>query len=244
MTDAANQAVTDYRSKQQFNPINRYLHSIRYGELRRFLATVLTKDDPSIFEIGCGYGQSIDVIRSALGGRSFKYYGADLGTSYIEHAKSHHGSSDVRFECRDARDMAAESFRPPEPPDCIIALEVFEHIRETDVPKVVEWLVRMDAPALITVPNETGPAILIKNLGSAAMGYVRHRDYRLKDTLNAAFGRMERLPPHGRSHIGFDWRWLLSVLKQRYRVDVRTSPYPFVPRSLSPSIFFYCWPRR
>ena len=25
MTDAANQAVTEYRSKQQFNPINRYL---------------------------------------------------------------------------------------------------------------------------------------------------------------------------------------------------------------------------
>ena len=76
------------------------------------------------------------------------------------------------------------------------------------------------------------------------MGYVRHREYRLTDTLNAALDRLERLPPHGTGHLGFDWRWLLSVLKQRYQVDVRTSPFPFMPRSLSPSIFFYCWPRR
>jgi hypothetical protein len=118
-----------------------------------------------------------------------------------------------------------------------------EHVTELDVPKIVDWLARMKVPTLITVPNEVGPALVVKNLGSALMGYRRHREYRIQDTLNAALGRMERLRAHGTGHLGFDWRWLLSVLKQRFTVEVRTSPLPVVPRSLAPSIFFYCWPR-
>jgi SAM-dependent methyltransferase len=235
--------VADYQANQGFSRINRYLHAVRYRELRRFLSLVLTGPEPTIFEAGCGYGDAVDVARAVLGGRPFKYYGVDYWAAFVEHASARRSSPDVRFECRDLRDMADEGFQPPEPPDCILALETFEHVTEYDVPKVVDWLARMRVPALITVPNEVGPAVLIKNFGSALMGYRRHREYRIEDTLNAGFHRLERLRAHGTGHLGFDWRWLLSVLKQRYTVEVRTSPLPFVPRSLSPSIFFYCWPR-
>jgi len=244
LSKAGNLAVAEYRSNQDFNPINRYLHSIRYRELARFLSTVLTTPEPRIFEIGCGLGQSIEVIRSTLGGRPFHYHGVDYGANYVDHANAQHGAPGLRFECRDVIDMAAEDFRPPEPPDCILALEVLEHVPEADMPSIIDWLARLGPPVLITVPNETGPAVLIKNLGSAAMGYTRHLEYRWADTVNAALGRLERLPPHAGGHKGFDWRWLLSVLKQHYDVEVRTSPYRFVPRSLSPSIFFDCRPRR
>jgi SAM-dependent methyltransferase len=203
--------VADYQANQGFSRINRYLHAVRYRELRRFLSLVLTGPEPTIFEAGCGYGDAVDVARAVLGGRPFKYYGVDYWAAFVEHASARRSSPDVRFECRDLRDMADEGFQPPEPPDCILALETFEHVTEYDVPKVVDWLA--------------------------------HREYRIEDTLNAGFNRLERLRAHGTGHLGFDWRWLLSVLKQRYTVEVRTSPLPFVPRSLSPSIFFYCWPR-
>jgi SAM-dependent methyltransferase len=235
--------VADYQGNQAFSAINRYLHAARYHELRRFLSLVLTGEEPRIFEVGCGYGDAVDVIRSVLGERAFKYYGVDYWAAFVEQANATRSAPDVRFENRDLRDMAEEGFRLPEPPDCIIALETMEHVTELDVPKIVDWLARMKVPTLITVPNEVGPALLVKNLGSALMGYRRHREYRIQDTLNAAFGRMERLRAHGTGHLGFDWRWLLSVLKQRFTVEVRTSPLPFVPRSLAPSIFFYCWPR-
>jgi SAM-dependent methyltransferase len=236
-------SVSEYRSNQGASAINRYLHKVRYRELRRFLSLVLTGAEPKIFEAGCGYGEAVDVIRSVLGGRPFRYYGVDYWATFIDEANASRSSAEVRFEYRDLRDMADENVQLPESPDCIIALETLEHVTEYDVPKVIDWLARMKAPALITVPNEVGPAVLIKNLGSAVMGYRRHREYRMQDTFNAAFGRLERLRAHGTGHLGFDWRWLLSILKQRYRVEVRTSPLSFVPRSLSPSIFFYCWPR-
>src|SRR5215204_6498274 len=123
----------------------------------------------------------------------FKGGRSDYWAAFVEQANSTRSAPDVRFENRDLRDMAEEGFRLPEPPDCIIALETMEHVTELDVPKIVDWLARMKVPTLITVPNEVGPALLVKNLGSALMGYRRHREYRIQDTLNAAFGRMERL---------------------------------------------------
>lgn len=147
-----------------------------------------------------------DVIEAVLTGRSFKYYGVDYWTAFVDEANARRSAPGVCFECRDLRDMADADVRLPEPPDCIIVLETLEHVTEYDVPKLIDWLARMKAPALITVPNEVGPAVLVKNLGSALIGYRRHREYRIQDTLNAAFGRLERLQPHGTGHLGFDWR--------------------------------------
>ena len=141
--------VAEYQSNQGFSRINRYLHAVRYRELRRFLALVLTTPEPTIFEAGCGYGDAVDVARAVLGQRRFTYSGVDYWAAFIDEAVARRSSPDVRFECRDLRDMAEEGFRPPEPPDCILALETLEHVTEYDVPKVIDWL----ALAMLRVPS-------------------------------------------------------------------------------------------
>ena len=93
----------------------------------------------------------------------------------------------------------------------------------------------------VTVPNEIGPAILIKNLGSFLMGYKRYKEYSIQETLYASIYELDRVARHGTGHKGFDWRWLAQTLRQNVTISRKiTNPSQFIPKFISPSIGFIC----
>lgn len=216
----------------------------------------------SLLEIGCGYGKSLQVIKQNANLPIHRYLGIDIEADFIKHCQQQHSCNDsfhsslssgspisssqkekIEFIHADIREYASKKRDLSFHPNAIIALECFEHMNEYDIPLIIDWIASLDCPLFISVPNEIGPAILLKNIGSWLMGYTRFKEYSLSDTLNAAIFRLEKLPKHETGHIGFDWRWLLSVLKQRFIVtNIGTSPFSFIPRFLSPSIYFYCVP--
>ena len=92
----------------------------------------------------------------------------------------------------------------------------------------------------INVPNELGPAILIKNIGSKLMGYIRHKEYSIQETFYALTYQLDKIKPHIDGHKAFDWRVLYYTLMFYFDVEIKTSPNNFTPKSFSPSIFFIC----
>jgi hypothetical protein len=125
-------------------------------------------------------------------------------------------------------------------------LEALEHIPEHAVVRIVEQ-VAVARPHLFvcSVPVEIGPSIWFKNVGSLLMGYSRHREYTWNETFWAGLGKLDKLPPHGLGHKGFDWRWLAQTVRHSHRITrMRTFPFDALPASVSTSVFFVAEPRR
>jgi len=126
--------------------------------------------------------------------------------------------------------------------DVIICLESFEHIPEWLVVRIIEAISKVSFMYLyVTVPNEVGPAIFIKNIGSALMGYKRYKEYEWRETFYASIYELDKIKRHETGHIGFDWRWLAQTLRQNTTIVKKTSsPFDFIPKFISPSIGFIC----
>ena len=99
--------------------------------------------------------------------------------------------------------------------DVVIALETCEHILEHKLGQLLVDI-RKQNPKLviISVPIEVGYPILLKNVGSFATGYVRHKEYTWKETLYAALNQTWKYKPHGTNHKGFDWKVLRHQIHQ------------------------------
>lgn len=255
-------SLQEYIACLEYNRITRYLHTIRYRHLIHFLQSLpatLSEIESKhrhiqLFEIGCGYGKSIEAIKLFnMGSQAAEhkkpllleqYFGIDIDPAFAAYCQKKFPDPNHQFKYADIRSFVQGKETIPFKPNAMIALECFEHIHEADVPSILEWMASLRIPVFISVPNELGPALAIKNLGSALMGYVRHKEYRWQETWYASRYQLERLPAHQTGHIGFDWRWLAAVIHQKFNiVKIGTSPFDFVPRFLSPSIYFYCLPR-
>jgi hypothetical protein len=129
--------------------------------------------------------------------------------------------------------------------DMVVALESLEHIPEHDVVRLIERIAQMRPMYFIcSVPVEIGPAIWLKNLGSLLSGYMRHREYTWAETFWAGLYRLDRLPPHGIRHKGFDWRWLVQTVRHNFRIEeVRRFPVAVLPAALSSTLFLVARPR-
>ncbi|PWV98046.1 methyltransferase family protein [Hoeflea marina] len=229
----------DYERNQAFNGLVRYLHSIRYGYLIEAIAAIDRGETLRIVDIGCAHAKAFAVLDARF---AIEYTGIEIDPEFCRMARQRYaGSSNFRIIEGSAEDH-------PEPlagSDAVLALETLEHVGDDKVTALLDSI-RAARPQLFmcSVPNEIGPALLIKNLGSWATGYMRHREYSRREAWNAARDRLERLPPHGVQHKGFDWRWLAHTLRQRFIIDrVLCSPFRWLPRSLSFTLVFLCRPR-
>ncbi|HUF57148.1 MAG TPA: hypothetical protein VMM55_11385 [Thermohalobaculum sp.] len=55
--------------------------------------------------------------------------------------------------------------------------------------------------------------------------------------------RLNRLPPHGTFHLGFNWIWLQQTLRHNLRIiEARSLPHPLIPKWLAPTVMFICEP--
>lgn len=239
MTRTDSKIRSHYEEIQDFNFVTRFLHKTRYKNLINLVNKIESKSDKAIriLDIGCGSCKAYNVINKNI--KDFDYTGIEISEEYChvaearysKHTNFHLINSPIN-ECLDIiRDY-----------DLIIGLESFEHIPEGQVVRVIESIAKSNFKYLyITVPNEVGPALLIKNTGSFLMGYSRHKEYTFKETLHAGAYNLDKVSRHTTLHKGFDWRWLAQTLRQNVIIeDKLTSPFSFIPKFISPSIGFVC----
>ena len=129
--------------------------------------------------------------------------------------------------------------------DAVIALETLEHIPENIVVRIVEKIAELKPKLFIcSVPIEVGPIIWVKNIGSLIMGYHRNQEYSAAETFYAGIGKLDKLPPHGTGHKGFDYRWLMQTIRHNFQITkINTFPFNFLPYGLSTSVFMQAKPR-
>lgn len=202
--------ATTYEKMQNFNWLTRFLHAGRYRKLLEVLETV-QKDVGNrkvrILDIGCGPGTAVGHILEKF---DVDYVGIDYDPIFIEAARNRYSNyENCRFIVGDATD---ESLYETIEADIVIALETLEHIHLNRTVRVIEHVCAIVRPRifLVTVPVEVGPAVWIKNWGSALMGYDRQSG-NLKETFGQAYTGWTGCPltiRHIRASTGGVWRSL------------------------------------
>lgn len=227
-------AITNYEKNQSFNSIVKWLHSFRY---RHAIDVVRSMHDGSrlrILDVGCAFAKLYQVLDGMF---DIDYTGLDKQEPNLRNAEARYGGRD---NFRVIHDSACNSEHFRERYDLITALETLEHIPEHDAVRVVENI-RAAAPRVFiaSVPVEIGPVILAKNFGSELMRYPRRDEYNWRETLWASVYQLDRLPPHGTGHKGFDWRWLAQTIRHNFgTLEIRRLPFRYLPMALSTSAFF------
>ncbi len=186
-----------------------------------------------VVEIGCANAKLFSMLNEQF---EIEYTGIEIYPGFVEQARqryAHH--SNFRVIC-DSAANASEHFKTA---DIVIALETLEHIPERDVVRIIEAVAEARPGLFVcSVPVEVGPAVWLKNIGSVLTGYTRHTEYRWAETFWAGLYQLDRLPPHGIRHKGFDWRWLAQTIRHNMKIiRVRKSPFGFLPAAFAFSVF-------
>jgi len=228
-----------YEEFQEQDFITRWLHNSRYSNLKKIVKKTCKELNKSIniIDIGCGPSKAFQVISEL--NIEFKYIGIEIRKDFYQLSLERYGENDNFSIINDNVENCFDEFIKA---DLIIGLESFEHIKEGIVFKMLEAISKSSFKYLyVTVPNELGIALLIKNIGSYIMGYQRSKDYSLIETIYATTYNLDKIKRVYDDHKCFDWRWLAHSL--RLNVDIiekTTSPSNLIPTFISPSIGFIC----
>lgn len=234
----SNSTEIQYEKDQRFNALVSWLHTRRYHTILRLMAQVAREKEGQairVIDIGCAHAKLFSVLNERF---AIDYTGIEVSADFVETARARYGKH-PNFSI--IHDSATRALPAQGHADVIVALETLEHIPEHDVVRIVEAVAAARPGCFVaSVPVEIGPAIWLKNVGSALTGYWRHRDYSWRETFWAGLYQLDRLPPHGTDHKGFDWRWLAQTIRHNMQiVRLRKLPFPLLPFS----IFFVAKPR-
>jgi hypothetical protein len=235
---------TAYEKNQRFNAITRWLHSFRYRSILRIFDEMRARipDRPiRVLELGAATGKLYSVIDERY---AIDYTGVELDRTFYEAAVERYGSRDnFRIFHRSAADDAL--YAEVDRPDIVVAMETCEHIPERESFRIVEHVAALKPKLFVcSVPVEVGPSIWIKNVGSALMGYKRHKSYRWSDTFWAGFYMLDHVPPHRTGHRGFDWRWLAQSIRHFMHIrEIKKNPFQWVPNMFALSVMMIAEPR-
>jgi 2-polyprenyl-3-methyl-5-hydroxy-6-metoxy-1,4-benzoquinol methylase len=228
-------------------------HRRRFLMARRLLAS---HAGGQLLDYGCGDGTFLALISDLFPGA----IGTDIDSAEI---------ADCR---RRFTDLSGISFKTLEEMneecchkhfDVVTCFEVLEHCVEAEAAKVLTNLQQLCSPTgiiLISVPNEIGPALIVKQFIRMTAGWRSYPDftnrerYRTTDLLRMVFARsgtrMARpvysydngVVFHG--HIGFNWRALQIQVDRVLRItEVKSSPFGWSRGFMSSQIWFVCRPR-
>lgn len=235
---------TPYEKNQRYNAITRWLHSFRYRNILMLFAELAKRfpDRPiRVLELGAATGKLYTILDERF---SIDYLGVEFDRKFYETAIERHGARDnFRMQHRSAADAAI--YAEAGAIDIVVAMETCEHIPERESFRIIEHVAEL-RPAMFvcSVPVEVGPSIWIKNVGSALMGYKRHKSYPWPDTFWAGFYMLDHLPPHRTGHRGFDWRWLAQSIRHFMIIrEIRKNPFQWLPNMFAMSVMMVAVPR-
>lgn len=172
---------------------------------------------------------------------SIEYTGIDYKSRHAEVALERYGkNSNFKY----INDSITQHYEDMCNYDIIVCLETFEHIPESDVVRIIEKIGESRPKLFVcSVPNEIGPIILIKNIGSALIGWKRHKEYTFAETVKASLYMLDSIPCHTTEHKGFDFRWLAQTIRGNMKIEkIHKSPWNIIPSFFSPSLIFQCRP--
>ncbi len=227
-----------YINNLNFNFINKYLHSIRYKYLYEITEKYENKIKRKIkiLDIGCGHGQLFDILNSSF---DIDYIGIDKSPRFNEYIEKKFGKFKnfkyINDNVHDHKDLLNWA-------DMVISLETLEHIPEKSLKELITEIGKAKPDVFFSsVPNEVGPIVWVKNLYSILVRYDRHLEYSWKDTFFSGLGLFHYVRQHEAGHRGFDWRNLSKLINASYKIEkIYSSPYKYIPKPLSPSIYFLC----
>ena len=233
---------THYEKNQRFNTLVSWLHSVRYKNILTVfdaLSHRLNAKRIKVVDVGCAHSKLFAILNDRF---DIDYTGIEINAGYVEAARSryaHHANFRV------IHDSVANCSTQLTDADIVVALETCEHIPEEEVVRIVEAIgAARPGMFVCSVPVEIGPAVWFKNVGSLLTGYMRHKEYRWTETLWAGLYQLDRLPPHGTGHKGFDWRWLAQTIRHNMKIiELRRFPFGVLPASLAFSVFMIAEPR-
>jgi hypothetical protein len=209
-----------YEHNQSYNIATRWLHSLRYRHVLEILDGI--RQPFRLLDIGCGPCKLYEVVNSK--------FDVEVEPNFIQVAQARHSHKpNFRLVAESIMQVIDEH----ENFDVICALETLEHMPRQDVRVLLDKVAaRRSSLFMASVPVEIGPSIWLKNVGSALCGYSRHEEYTWTETFWAGLYRLDKLPPHGTDHKGFDWRWLRSQMVERFPdIEVHKLPFPVLPPS-------------
>ena len=158
-----------YEDIQNFNFITKFLHRTRFRNLEILIikASKEKKEKLKIVDIGCGDSSAYAVIKAL--DINFDYIGIELRKDFCDIANKKYNQYQNFKIIQGSVENHFEIFSDA---DVIIGLESFEHIPSWLVVRTIEAISKSSFMYLyLTVPNEVGPAILVKNVGSAIIGF-------------------------------------------------------------------------
>jgi len=237
-------APTPYERRQQFNRVTSWLHSHRYRHIHRVFARIAAEvgDRPiRVIDVGCGYAKLFDAVNGKF---RVEYAGIELNAERAGVARRryrHHDNFSIIHDSATDALMELSEDRV----DVVASLETLEHIPEHEVVRIVERIAELRPRVFVcSVPVEIGPAIWLKNVGSFLAGYVRHREYTWRETFWAGLCCLDRLPPHGTRHKGFDWRWLAQTVRHSFAIEaIHGLPLDVLPPAFSTNVLLVAEPR-
>ena len=221
----------------QYNFITKFLHKNKYQILIDHINKKLKKKKLNILDLGCGTCNSFKILNEKF---IINYTGIENVSRIVNLAKERYDNFD-NFKIINSDNEKFLNRKNINQYDLIICFDTLEHMNINSAIFLLKSLKKINFKFLyINIPNELGPAILIKNFGSMLMGYQRHKEYSVLETLYASFFLLNKIPVHNKNHKGFDWRIIKRKLNELYNVKLFSNPFKIFPLLLSPSIFFIC----
>jgi SAM-dependent methyltransferase len=228
--------LTYYERSQAFNPLVSFLHGTRYKHLLNVFDALSSEDSLRVVDIGCAHAKVFQLLNSRF---KITYVGIELDKNFAAVAEQRYGTfKDFKI----INGLVQDFYSELENADVVLALETLEHIPEHIVVRVIEGIVQANPKVFMcSVPNEVGPIISIKNVGSLLMGYTRHKEYKWSETFFAGIFNLDKVETHGTTHKGFDWRWLAQTIRHNMKITkIHSTPISWLPKTLSASIIFVC----
>ncbi len=219
-----------------------WLHSFRYKHIVALLGRMDREAQGrpiKVVDIGCAHAKLFAILNEPF---NIDYTGIDNDADLTEVGKCRYGHQPnfrvVTDSVQNALDCLGNA-------DILVALETLEHIPEHEVVWIIEAAAAAQPKLFVcSVPVEIGPAIWLKNVGSLLTGYMRHKEYRWSETFWAGLYQLDKLPPHGTGHKGFDWRWLAQTIRHNMEITkISKLPFGFLPAALAFSVFIVAKPR-
>ena len=231
----------EYEQQLNFNRLLSWVHSIRYKkvleEFTRFNNQLQkTHRRPiQVLEIGCAQADLFNLLNKKF---NIGYHAIELEIGVYEEACKRYGK-EANFNILHADATDPDAYQKLPFIDVVVALETFEHVPERNVVRIIEQISSLHPSLfLCSVPVEVGPAVWFKNITSWLLRYSRHKQYSWNETFWAGVYQLDKLPPHGIEHKGFDWRWLAQTIRHNMKITaIKKFPFNFLPAPLANSIF-------